>query len=110
MDTKRIPKKLFWGIGFIIVILLIFQAGVFVGFHKAGFGRRFGERFPGAHGNIGQISQIIRVASSTPIIVNGQKISVSDLQPGETLIVIGAPSERESLKAKFIRVVAPPTR
>lgn len=33
------------GIGIVIVALLIFQAGIFVGYHKAGFSYRWGENY-----------------------------------------------------------------
>lgn len=38
-------KKVLWGIGVAIAALLVFQAGVFVGFHKAGFSYRWGEDY-----------------------------------------------------------------
>ncbi|MFZ2072571.1 MAG: hypothetical protein WA101_02055 [Minisyncoccia bacterium] len=66
-----------YGIGIFIIIILIFSAGVSVGFHKASFGRAWGENyernfgmkpnkppflgednFPNAHGSIGKIIKI----------------------------------------------------
>ncbi len=65
-------------VGILVVVSLIFQAGVYVGFHKASFGRDWGENygrnfgmmngrgyfggmmgnFPNAHGAIGKIIKI----------------------------------------------------
>ena len=64
------------GIGIVIVVMLIFMAGVTVGFHKASFGRAWGENyernfgmrpnrsmfgrdnFPNSHGTTGKILKI----------------------------------------------------
>lgn len=72
-------KTVMYTLGVLVVISIIFQAGVFVGFHKAGFSRDLrnnyyenfgpkksgpmskmglGERFPNAHGAIGKIIKI----------------------------------------------------
>lgn len=73
---SRISFRILCGIGIIIVILLIFSAGITVGFRKASFGRAWGENyernfgfrpnrpilgsdnFPNAHGAIGKIIKI----------------------------------------------------
>ena len=65
-----------YGIGIVIVLGLVFSAGVSVGFHKASFGKNWGENygrnfgmrpdhpgfmgenFPNAHGAIGKIIKI----------------------------------------------------
>ncbi len=71
-------KKIIYGIGGVIVALLIFQAGVLVGYHKAGFSYRLGDNyhrtfvgergefpmdiyrgdFTDAHGSVGKIIKI----------------------------------------------------
>lgn len=43
-------QKILWGIGAFIVALIIFQAGVFVGFSKASFSYRLGDNFHSAFG------------------------------------------------------------
>ena len=62
-------------LGILVIILVIFEAGIYVGFHKASFGRDWGENygrnfgmmnerdgmmgnFPNAHGAIGKIIKI----------------------------------------------------
>lgn len=75
-------------LGILVVVSFIFQAGVFVGFHKASFGRDWGENygrnfgmmggpggfdgmmgnFPNAHGTIGKIIKI-----ELPTIVVGDR-------------------------------------
>lgn len=67
-----------YGIGIVIVLVLIFSAGISVGFHKASFGRAWGENYeknfgmrpnfpgpgfgqdkmPNAHGAVGKIIKI----------------------------------------------------
>ncbi len=73
---SKISTGILAGIGIIVVIMLIFSAGIVVGFHKASFGRAWGENyernfgmrpdrpmfggdnFPNAHGTTGKIIKI----------------------------------------------------
>ena len=73
---SKIMVKVLYGIVIIIIALLIFSAGISVGFHKASFGRAWGENyernfgmmpnrpmfgrdnFPNANGAIGKILKI----------------------------------------------------
>src|ERR1035437_8133578 len=74
---SKVSTKVLLGIGIVIVALLIFSAGIAVGFHKASFGqaweenyeRNFGmmrpdrpifgrDNFPNAHGATGKIIKI----------------------------------------------------
>ena len=74
---SKVLVGVLYGIGIIIIITLIFSAGVSVGFHKASFGRAWGDNyernfgmmqprfgglgqnnFPNAHGSIGKIIKI----------------------------------------------------
>jgi hypothetical protein len=72
---SRLLFKILCGIGIVVVALLIFYAGVTVGFHKASFGRAWaenyernfgfgpdhsfaGDNFPNADGAIGKIIKI----------------------------------------------------
>lgn len=74
------PKKfsrVMYGLGAVVIAVVIFQAGMFVGFHKASFGRSWGENysrnfgprsgklpgpmpenFPNSHGAIGKIIKV----------------------------------------------------
>jgi hypothetical protein len=73
---SKIANKILIGVGFVIVALLIFSAGVAVGFRRASFGRAWGENyernfgmmsdrpmfsddnFPNAHGAVGKIIKV----------------------------------------------------
>ena len=61
---SRFSFKILCGIGIVIIALLIFSAGVTVGFHKASFGRAWGENYNenfgmGHHnGDLGGIGRI----------------------------------------------------
>ncbi len=73
---SKILVGILYGVGIVIVLILIFSAGVSVGFHKASFGRAWEENygrnfgmmpegsdfgknnFPNAHGAIGKIIKI----------------------------------------------------
>ena len=73
---SKVAFRVLVGIGIIIVAMLIFSAGISVGFHKASFGRAWGENyernfgmrpdrpmfgednFPNANGAIGKIIKI----------------------------------------------------
>lgn len=85
-ESKTSTKALML-IGFFIIALLIFSAGVSVGFHKASFGRAWGENyernfgmrpngpmfnqdhFPNSHGAIGKI---IKIELPTIIVQDGK--------------------------------------
>ena len=72
----KLSNKFLYIIGSIVIAILIFSAGVSVGFHKASFGRAWGDNyernfgmmkerpvfgkdnFPNAHGTIGKIIKI----------------------------------------------------
>lgn len=73
---SKVSTGILVGIGIVIVAMLIFSAGIAVGFHKASFGHAWGENyernfgmrpdrpifgednFPNAHGAIGKIIKI----------------------------------------------------
>jgi len=75
---SKILVGILYGIGIVIVLALVFLAGISTGFHKASFGRNWGENyernfgprngmrpdfsgmkdFPNAHGAIGKIIKI----------------------------------------------------
>ena len=90
---SALAKLILRGIAIIVAALLIFQAGVFVGFHKAGFSYRWGEdyyrtfggqrkifkgpqrgepnEFPAVHGSAGKI---IKITLPTIVIEDKDKI------------------------------------
>ena len=73
---SKISTRILIVVGVVVVTMLIFSAGIFVGFHKASFGRAWGENyernfgmgpnrmmfgrdnFPNAHGAVGKIIKI----------------------------------------------------
>ncbi len=88
LSEPKIFKKIMYGFGALFIASLIFQAGMFVGFHKASyrhdmdgnFSKNFGprrggkmmmkgspENFPNAHGSIGKV---IKVEFPTMIVAD----------------------------------------
>jgi len=117
--------------GILIIISLIFQAGVFVGFHKASFGRDWGENygrnlgmmrgdrgplggmgmipenFPNAHGAVGKI---IKIESSTIVVLDKDGTEKIVLIGENTSIRLGKEDiTKENLKMDdFIVVIGSP--
>jgi hypothetical protein len=97
--------KILCGIGIVVVALLIFYAGVTVGFHKATFGRAWGENyernfgfgpdhpllgkdnFPNANGAIGKIIKI-----ELPTII------VTDKDNTEKVILLDTNTQIQKMK------------
>ena len=48
-ESKNL-RRVLWGVGIAIAVLLIFQAGMFVGYRKAGFSYRWGDNYYRAFG------------------------------------------------------------
>ncbi|MFA5831018.1 MAG: hypothetical protein WC878_04285 [Candidatus Paceibacterota bacterium] len=115
-------KHILAGIGIAVIALLIFQAGMFVGYKKAAFSfrsgdnfyRTFGERgrgFPepiqrmgldmmdptNAHGTIGKIASIVL-----------PKIMIADRDGVEKTVIVGAKTDirrfRDSIKPEELKV------
>lgn len=100
-------KKVLLGIGILIVALVIFQAGMFVGFHKASFSYGWGDNYrktfegprgefgggmmggfsrnnlPGAYGAVGKI---IKVNLPTVVVMGPDNIEKIILIKDDTLI------------------------
>lgn len=98
-------KKIMKGLGILLVALFIFEAGMFVGFHKGKFGRdwddnfsrnfgprgsgrmgmmsNFPENFPNSHGAIGKI---IKIEYPTMIVADKDNIEKVVLISDETRI------------------------
>jgi hypothetical protein len=101
----KVLFRILYGIGIIIIALLIFYAGIRVGFHKASFGHAWGDNyernfgmmqnrpmfgndnFPNAHGAIGKIIKI-----TLPTII------VQDRDNTEKVILIKNDTEIQKLK------------
>lgn len=100
--------KILCGIGIVLIALLIFYAGINVGFHKAEFGRAWGENyernfgfgpdhsllgkdnFPNANGAIGKIIKI-----ELPTII------VEDKDSAEKVILIDSNTNIEKMTAQI---------
>lgn len=111
---KKNPKKIIIGLVIIVAALLIFRAGIFVGYHRAMFG-------PAGHGAGGRVISInlpsfvladrdrieknILIASSTLIQRFHQSASSSDIKVGDFVIVLGTPNTDGEILAKFIRLL-----
>lgn len=154
MDYKKfyqpkafIIKKVLYGIGIIIIALLIFKAGTFVGYRKAAFSYGLGENYYRAFGGhrggmmdgrnmpgfpndkdfsnpYGPMGKIIKVEPPTLILEdrdNVEKvvlvkddtvirrlrdtIKLTDLKPGDFIVVIGSPNSQGQIEAKLIRIM-----
>jgi hypothetical protein len=102
---SKVVVKVLYGIGIFIIAMLIFSAGITVGFHKASFGHAWGENyernfgmmpnrpmfggdnFPNAHGAIGKIIKI-----ELPTII------VQDRDNTEKVILIKSDTQIQKLK------------
>ncbi len=116
-------------VGAVILLLLVFKAGVFVGYKKASFSyrwgenyhRNFGKDFINAHGTAGSIIQIdgntiivkgndnvektILVSENTVIKKGRETLKVSDLKTDDRVVIIGSPNEQGQIEAKLIRLI-----
>src|SRR3989339_226595 len=112
-------KVFFFGLGIVVLALLIFQAGVFVGYHKASFsyrlgdnysrmfgggtrgmmgGRGFGqEDFLNGHGTVGQV---VKISLPTLIVSDRDKTEKVILIDSQTIIR----SFRDSIKIDQLKV------
>jgi hypothetical protein len=133
--SSKTFKRIIWGIGVLLVALVIFQAGVFVGFDKASFSFKGGDNyyrtfgsgpgpgggFPGAYGVSGKIIKVslptvlvagddgveksILVSTSTLIRQLRQMLAPADLKVDDTVVIIGSPNNQSQIEAKFIRII-----
>lgn len=118
----------------LIAVLLIFKAGMLVGYHRAAFSyhfgdnyyRAFGDRddFPNAHGAVGRIIKVslptfvligpdniektVLVKADTLIRHFRESASSTELQVDDNVVVLGRPNSESQIEAKFIRLLPPP--
>jgi len=112
---SKVLVGILYGVGIVIVIVLIFSAGVSVGFRKASFGRAWGENyernfgmmpnrppfgkdnFPNAHGAAGEIIKV-----ELPILI------VQDRENTEKVILIADDTKiqkmREDVKIDELKI------
>ena len=120
-------------IGPLLAVLVVFRAGVYVGFRQGAYLHRdFAERgrmmpfgfageLPQTHGGVGMITsvklpsitiqtsdgseKIVLVTASTTIRGFNGNIKPQDLKQGDALIVLGTPDEQGVIDARFIRLL-----
>ena len=138
MDINKLHQSktlvaVVYGLGGILILLLVFRAGVFVGFKQGEFshhafgerghmsGFRFSDDFPQTHGGIGKITaiklpsltiqtkdgseKIVLVTASTTIRRLRSDIRPQDLKVGDLTIVLGIPDEEGVIDARFMRIM-----
>jgi hypothetical protein len=138
MDLKNFIESkpvavLLMALGGVVVVLLIFQAGVYTGYRKAGFSLRLGEsynrvlegrEFPAAHGAAGQVvsvalptfvlsepdgdEKIVRISDATLIRRFHDTIASTSITAGDYAVVIGEPNDAAQIDATFVRILPPP--
>jgi hypothetical protein len=105
---SKILVGILYGVGIVIILILIFSAGMSVGFHKASFGRAWGENyeknfgmmpnrpgfgkdnFPNAHGTTGKI-----IKMELPIIM------VQDKDGTEKVVLIKDDTKIQKMRAEI---------
>ena len=112
MDSKdlRVFAKshkfitLLTGVGFLVIALVVFEAGVFVGFHKASFAygweENYGRNFGDPHGSFGMPGaglpnehgadgKIVSVGPTSFIVMSGNEVEKTVTFASSTVIRIG---------------------
>jgi len=114
-------------VGAMILLLLVFKAGVFVGYKKASFSYKWGENyhmnfadFINAHGIFGPIIKIdgniiivkskssaetaVLISEATIIRRGRETIKPADLKTDDRIVIIGSPNDQGQIEAKLIRL------
>jgi len=123
-------KGIIIGLGCLIILIFVFNLGIFVGTKKADFSfkwageyhRDFGG-FLSPYGSYGQIISIndniltvkdndadkteknILIGNNTTIIFQRKNIKLSDLKIGDNIVTIGNPNSDGQIQAELIRVI-----
>jgi len=116
-------------VGVILVLSIVFGAGIVVGRWSAGEARsnapllERGFLFSGSHGAIGTLQAVqeksltleLRDGTTQTILIDyktrlerkQKKITLADLRTGERLLVVGTPDEQGQIKARLIHAFEP---
>ncbi len=134
MNKNITTKTVLVVIAVIVIGLLIFKAGQFVGYKKAGFSGRMGDNYsrtfggpmmregmPGGHGVTGKVikvspdsiviegsdsvEKVITVSTTTLVRNLREDAHVSDIKVNDMIVVIGTPSQNGEVTAKLIRII-----
>ncbi|MBI4787973.1 MAG: hypothetical protein HY782_13125 [Chloroflexi bacterium] len=128
MQNKWLRYGLVIG-GAVLALCIMFGAGIYVGRLSGRLGPGpvpwFLPFFSGGHGAVGRIaaleaqtirlelrdgaSQVILLDRDTRIDKNHQKLTLTDLKIGDSIVVIGSPTAEGQIKARWIRVLEPST-
>ncbi len=133
LDIKKLSQKIsgsktikviIFTVIFLGILSLVFQAGIFVGFHKAGFIYR--SEFRGGHGAVGKIVKIdlpiltmlgsdniektILIDDDTNIRMTRDVLSANKLTIDQYITVLGSPNDDGQIVAKFIRIIPSPNK
>ncbi len=141
-SASGMVRKIILAVIAVIVILLVFQAGILVGYRKAGFSYRNGDNyyrllaggrhgpldmlfmdFSDAHGAVGKIIKInlptltvedrsgvektVTIESETIIKRGLATIKPTALKTGDSVLIIGEPTNSASIEARLIRTLPP---
>ena len=137
---SKVVRTVAWIIFGMVVLLVVFQLGVWVGFRKANFSFRWAEnyhrtfggprggffgiftggQFLSGHGVAGTVAKVdnsslvvtgsdgveslVKISTATLIRQGGATITLSGIQPGDSVVVIGTPADDGTIDAKIIRV------
>ena len=112
LESKVLVKPLYV-VGVLLVIMIIFSAGVVVGFHKASFGRDWGEHYsrnfgmtPMRHGFLGKDGDYFPSAHGATgkiIKVENQSIIVQDKDNTEKIILIKDDTKIQKVREEIVK-------
>lgn len=119
--TSKRSANIFVALASIFIVLIIFWAGMRVGYKQAHFREQWGANYiRNSHGAFGQIISIdlpalvikgrseaektVLVGTSTAVMSFRDKASVSDLKVGDAVVVIGTPDGQGRITASLIRI------
>jgi hypothetical protein len=117
--NSKIPKYILYTLGILIAIFLILQVGIFVGFHKASFGRDWGDNYinnfgPNRHNGLPIINDnFINFPNSNGAVgkiikIQLPSIIVSDKDGTEKVIIINNDTNirltRDDIKPSDLKV------
>jgi uncharacterized membrane protein len=133
LESKKI-RAILWILGGLIVLFVVFGLGIFVGYGRAGFAAGFDRNYYrnfygtgapsagpiGVHGIVGTVidlgtstisvtdqesnEQSVAVSSGTVIREQNNDITISGIEVGDQIAVIGEPNNQGQVSARFIRV------
>lgn len=136
LHESRTLRYSIYAVGALFILLLVFRAGVAVGFRESSFAHRsltardrdprpfFSDDFPQTHGGVGKITavqlpsltietpegvqKIVLLTASTSIRMASGTSSPGSLSIGKYIIVLGMPDQNGTIEARALRELPPP--